>query len=84
MAKIDSISDLIPENVYVEICADLKDIFNSIQPRANDTSDVANNYWLRDHSARRSEPVYGNMTELIHHIVYQQIVNHDSNLSTTD
>jgi hypothetical protein len=59
MQIIDSISDKIPENVYLSLCNELKKLYafipNTIRPalsRTNSTTDVpsaspANGYWFR-------------------------------------
>jgi hypothetical protein len=65
MAKIDSISDKIPECVYVKICDDLKVLYRmmDIKPAITDSSETsatvtpANGYWLRQ-SQRRTDPIY--------------------------
>ena len=59
MQIIDSISDKIPENVYISLCNELKKLYafipDKIRPalsRTNSTTDVpsaspANGYWFR-------------------------------------
>lgn len=72
LSNIESISDRIPENVYIKICDDLKSIYrllgkkqitkcergSTVAPAQN----VANGYWLRQ-SERRVEPVYNFQNE---------------------
>jgi len=86
IAKIDSISDKIPECVYMKICDDLKELYKILDIKSVTKSEIAdvapavsaaNGYWLRQ-SERRTEPVYAssrnysNMEDLIRSMGYAQ------------
>lgn len=67
LSNIESISDRIPENVYIKICDDLKSIYRKLETKqltkcetgstVAPAQNVANGYWLRQ-TERRVEPVY--------------------------
>lgn len=68
LEKIDSVSDKIPESLYIEMCSDLKDLHamvvkstGVVNAEIDTTAPIQpeNGYWLRQ-SQRRVEPVYAN------------------------